>query len=208
MALGIPQDLQEKIWSGHYGPEDIQRIEDLVDQGILDYSTLASVLYSYASHLEAAGDRKGHDTYLIKAVAVSDMGAHQLVTAEQYDVRQTILRDAGRYEDAKEVIDEGLKIDAPIHTKALLMVGKADALSHLGDTDGARTIMSDVAAGVDDVVATEPRQAIRIYRALVRFYKKSGNEAAMNEMVQKAYALILKTGANDQRAKLEYDMNH
>ena len=202
-----PEKLHTKIWSGEYGPDDIARVERMVARGEATAGALASMLYSYATRLKSQGNTAEYERYLSRAVTALEQISPDHAPVNELDVMQSVLREAGKYKEAREVIERALSLeDVPVHTRALLLVGKAEVFQQEGEAAEAQKTMEAVAGMVEEVRALEPKQAIRLYRALMRFYQHLGQEERARAAEKEARSIIEKTGANDQLIKLENDL--
>ena len=202
------QALNNNLWGGTYTPEDIDAAEQSAASGALDQSALSSILYSYATRLRAQGDVDGYKLYQTKAVAASDMAAASApLTTAQLDVRQSILRDVGRNDEAAEVIKRALThTDIPPHTYALLRIGLSEVLHALGRDEESKAEIEHLVPLLPQLAIDDDRQNIRVYRGLVRYFKRIGDTQKMDAAKESARALITKTGAEDQKLKLEHDL--
>ena len=211
----MSQTIRQRIWTGDYEAADIAELEARYRQGQLNGSSFSSAVYSYAGRLKAEGDEKGYRRYLAKALETSDTFANMrksAMTTAELDVRQSILREAGRYLEAGTVIEEGLRKfeeegTAPIHTKALLLIGKANVLEHTNVPVGeVQTTVKAIEELAPEVEEEDEYQAIRVYRALAKHYSKMKDTERAEEAVADARRLIYETGAWDQERKLEHDL--
>ena len=201
------EKLHTKIWSGEYGPDEIARVEQMVARGEATAGTLASILYSYATRLKSQGNTEEYERHLSQAVRTLEQVSQDSASADELDVMQSVLREARKYKEAKAVIEWALSLeDIPIHTRALLLVGKAEVFQQEGDAAESQKTMKAVARLVEEVRVSEPEQAIRLYRALIRFYKHLGQGNKARAAEKEARNLIEQTGANDQLIKLENDL--
>jgi tetratricopeptide (TPR) repeat protein len=209
----VDPGLMERLWAGLYDKKDIEAAAKSYEDGLLNGSAFSSILFTYAKRLRAEGDEDGYRVFLGRAVEASDILAEikeDGMTADELDVRQSILREVGRFAEAGAVIKEALgKLDeeasAP-HTKALLYIGKMEALKETGAPEEAVwEAVREVEQLAKKVAKENPLQAIRVYRGLARHYKERG-EAEFNQAVSQARELIRQTGAGDQELKLEYDI--
>jgi len=208
----MKNDLSTRLWSAEYSAADIKTAEEEFRNGGISGSVLSSIYYTIAGKEKAEGDKANYKEHLQQAVHVSDTFAQQndSLTADELDVRQTILREAKRSDEALPVIEAGLKKPGlAASTKALLLIGQMEALF---DTEGekaekrAKKIMEEVKALVETVRAESELQAIRVYRALARYAKRVGNRTELAHFAQEAQALIDANGAGDQERKLKHDL--
>jgi len=201
-----------KLWKSEYAAKDIQAAEEDFSNGALDGGALSSIYYTVATKKRAEGDQRGYKKYLERATKISDSFIHErsMLGPDEIDVRQSILREAGRADEALSAIEEGLKkAGLATHTKALLLAGEAEALFA---TQGKKAekriknIMKGVEESVQTIAEESPLQAIRVYRALARYAKRVNNRSGLSRFVRKAQALIDAHGAKDQERKLTFDL--
>jgi hypothetical protein len=208
----MSDDLNARLWSGDYSSADIEAAEADFKSGKITGSAFSSICYTVAGKEKAEGNTAAYQEHLKKAVEASDRFAHERssLSADELDVRQTILREAKRDEEALRVIDEGLKKPGiSTATKSLLLVGQTEALLKVDGEKAEKRIkkiMEEVKALVARVEEEAPLQAIRVYRALARYAKHVGNRADLAQLAQKAQALIDERGAKDQERKLKSDL--
>jgi len=97
---------------------------------------------------------------------VAKLVGYQSMSAEQCDVRQSILRARRKYEEAKHCIQHALIKPTRAHTRGLLHASLADVYLKL-ETDWQDEAEIEVQSALLEVAETEkydPRQAARIYR--------------------------------------------
>ena len=127
------------------------------------------------------------------------------MSADQCDVRQSVLRRRGQYDEAKKCIRAALaKNPEKAHTRGLLRVGLAEIYRHEGDRQSART---EVHAALVEAVGAEkqdPRQAARIYKhcADITDFVEQGDPIPGSQLRRKAQTLAQATSARDQLLKL------
>ncbi len=123
------------------------------------------------------------------------------MSPDQCDVRQSILRHRGKYDEAKQCICVALaKNPEAAHTRGLLHVGLAEIYRRDDDRDNADV---EVRLALVDAAASEwrnPRQAVRIYRrcADVVDFVKRGHLLSGRDLRRKAQLLAKGVGIRDQ----------
>lgn len=121
------------------------------------------------------------------------------MSADQCDVRQSVLRRRGQYEEAKRCIRAALaKNPEKAHTRGLLRIGLAEIYRHEGDQQGVET---EVKAALVEAEASErqdPRQAARIYKHCANL--TGGSQGS--QFCRKTEELARSVGAQDQILKL------
>ncbi|MDE2037800.1 MAG: hypothetical protein KGI69_01080 [Patescibacteria group bacterium] len=128
------------------------------------------------------------------------------MSAEQCDVRQSILRRRGRSAEARRCIDAALaKHPMEPHIRGLLYAGLAEAFWREGDKTGARLRALVAQDEAKDAEAKEPQQAARIYRLCARIadLTEDGDPVPGYVLRSRARALAESAGAHDQVLKLE-----
>lgn len=136
---------------------------------------------------------------------VVEIIGYKEMSADQCDVRQSILRRRNRLEEAKKCINAALvKNPKKAHTRGLLHVGLADICRKEGDWRKAET---EVEAALNEAKRAEkedPRQAARIYRqcASITDFFEVGDPIPGNQLRQKAKIISQTVGARDQLLKL------
>ena len=126
------------------------------------------------------------------------------MSADQCDVRQSILRRRSKYDEAKRCIQAALaKNPEKAHTRGLLRVGLAEIYRHEGDW-GARTEVHAALAEAVEAEKQDPRQAARIYRHCAELFGQVGGNGRYltADLRRKAQELAQATGAHDQLLKL------
>ena len=127
------------------------------------------------------------------------------MSADQCDVRQSVLRRRGQYDEAKKCIRAALaKNPEKAHTRGLLRVGLAEIYRHEGNRQSART---EVYAALAEAVEAEkqaPRKAARIYKPCADLFGQVGGNDLhpTDDLRRKAQELAQATGARDQLLKL------
>lgn len=169
-------------------------------------STLSSVFYSYGSHLvrielpKATGYVKKSWIFVraafcaFLAMVVSDLvvlvaGGLGGLTANQCDVRQSVLRRVYRFDGAMEVISEGIrkceeeKPRPPTHTRALFYLGEASIHMHFKEAsiaDGFYTRIGFLLPRIEE--EGEYDQLSRICRHMAEYYRKVGDRRKASQM--------------------------
>lgn len=127
------------------------------------------------------------------------------MSADQCDVRQSILRRRGQYDEAKKCICVALaKNPEKFHTRGLLHVGLADIYRREGDWRNAETEVRAALTNAEEAEKKDPRQAARIYRhcADITDFVEQGDPIPGSRLRHKAKALAQATDAQDQLLKL------
>ncbi|GEM_PF-6991099 len=169
-------------------------------------STLSSVFYSYGSHLvrielpRVTGYVKKTWIFIraascaLAAMVASDLmvliaGGLGGLTANQCDVRQSVLRRAHRFGGAMEAISEGIRKcenespRPPTHTRALFYLGMAGIHLHFGEAaiaDDFYTRIGFLLSRIEE--EGEYDQLSRICRHLAEYYRKVENRRKANQM--------------------------
>jgi tetratricopeptide (TPR) repeat protein len=127
------------------------------------------------------------------------------MSAGQCDVRQSVLRRRGRYEEAKKCIRAALaKNPEKVHTRGLLHVGLAEIYRHEGDWRNAEAEVQTALAEAAKAEKQDPRQAARIYKhcADITDFVEQGDPIPGSQLRRKAQELSRLTAARDQLLKL------
>lgn len=127
------------------------------------------------------------------------------MSADQCDVRQSVLRRRGQFEEAKKCIRAALaKNPEKVRTRGLLRVGLAEIYRHEGDWRNAEAEVQTVLVEAAEAEKQDPRQAARIYRhcADITDFVEQGDPIPGNQLRHKAQQLAQTTGAQDQLLKL------
>ncbi len=127
------------------------------------------------------------------------------MSADQCDVRQSVLRRRGKYDEAKKCIRAALaKNSEKAHTRGLLHVGLAEIYRHEGDRRNAEAEVRVALAEAAESEKQDPRQASRIYKhcADITDFVKQGDPIPGSQLRRKAQELAQATGARDQLLKL------
>ncbi len=130
--------------------------------------------------------------HVVKLIGYEEM------TADQCDVRQSILRRWYKRNEATACCLLGLEKEPKVHTRGLLLVGLASVLPRrMHDTKQHRLNFAIKAA--EEVEEDDPRQALRIYRAAAKLYD---DETLRERYLIKAKDLAEQTDAHDQALKI------
>ena len=127
------------------------------------------------------------------------------MSAGQCDIRQSILRRRGRYEEARKCIAEALaKNPEKAHTRGLLRIGLAEIYLKKKNLWSAREELGNALIEAKEAEEQDPRQAARIFRhcADIVDRMRKGDQHLSNHLRQRAQELIVATGAKDQLLKL------
>jgi len=202
----------DTLWGGTYTDADLEEARAAFSRNDIKGGELSSILYTAAGKKRAEGGFREYTALLTEAVAVSD--AHAIVTGEhmsveELDVWQKILQEAGRLDEAEETLVFAIsKVDdeTPLHLRALLALGRADLALKRGEQEEAKEAIEEIETYLEDP-SLDRRQAIRLYRGLVRFYRQTGDVSKTDRAREEAEKLIAETGALDQKPKLERDLS-
>ena len=127
------------------------------------------------------------------------------MSADQCDVRQSVLRRRGQYKEAKKCIRAALaKNSEKAHTRGLLRVGLAEIYRHEGDRRSSEAEVRMALTEAAEAEKQDPRQAARIYKhcADITDSDKQGGPIPGSQLRRKAQELAQTTGARDQLLKL------
>ena len=130
------------------------------------------------------------------------------MSADQCDVRQSILRRRGqyyRYYEAEKCIRAALaKNPKKAHTRGLLHVGLADIYRYEGIRRNAETEVQAALAEALQAEQQDPRQASRIYRhcADITDFIERGDPIPGSQLRRKAQELAQTNGSDDQLLKI------
>ncbi len=127
------------------------------------------------------------------------------MSADQCDVRQSVLRRRGQYEEAKKCIRAALaKNPEKAHTRGLLRVGLAEIYRHEGNRQGVETEVKAALVEAEVSEKQDPRQAARIYKhcANLTDFVEKGDPIPGSQLRRKAEELARSVGAQDQLLKL------
>lgn len=135
---------------------------------------------------------------------VVDLVGYNNMTADQCDVRQSILRRRGQYKEAEKCISIALgKNPGKAHTRGLLHVGLAEIYQKWGLLQNAREQVLAAIMVAEDTGGQDPRQAARIYRHCANLFEIGGNGSySATDLRRKAQELAKATNASDQILKL------
>lgn len=126
------------------------------------------------------------------------------MSADRCDVRQSVLRRRGQYEEAKKCIPAALaKNPEKDHTRGLLRVGLAEIYRHEGDWRKAETEVRTALAEAVEAEKQGPRQAARIYKhcADITDFVEQGDPIPGSQLRRRAQELAQATGARHQPLK-------
>jgi len=125
------------------------------------------------------------------------------MSAEQCDVRQSILRRRGRYDEAEKCIQAALaKNPEKAHTRGLLRVGLAKIYRHKGNWRGEEEEIRVAITEAAEAERQDPRQAARIYRHCATAYLRFKQGSLAQQLLEQAKYLARATGARDQLLKM------
>jgi tetratricopeptide (TPR) repeat protein len=127
------------------------------------------------------------------------------MSADQCDVRQSILRRRGQYDEAMRCIRAALaKNPEKAHTRGLLHVGLADICKKEGNWRKAETEVQTALIAAKEEAEKDPRQAVRIYRhcANIIDFVEQGDPIPGSQLRRKVKTLLQTVGAEDQLLKL------
>lgn len=136
---------------------------------------------------------------------IVELIGYEGMSADQCDVRQSVLRRRGQYEEAKRCIQAALaKNPEKAHTRGLLRVGLAEIYRHEGDWRNAESEVRTALAEAVEAEKQDPRQAARIYKhcADITDFVEQGDPLSGGQLRRKAQELAQATGAHDQLLKL------
>lgn len=132
---------------------------------------------------------------------------YENLTADQCDVRQSILRRRGKWAEAEFCIDAGLRKESRAHTRGLLLIGKAACHEHNAVSRSSRAEQQRIAMQIESLIPKakkeNPLQAIRLYRGVADIWDRlePGGTHIRNLRMQAA-ELARELGAKDQIVKL------
>ncbi len=127
-------------------------------------------------------------------------GGLKNLTADELDVRCSILRKAKRWEKARAAAGLGLqKDDLSMNTRCLLLLGRAEATEMLAKDEEARVAYLQVRDLIDQLL---PETQVRAWRALAGRFERMGHTDKAREARAKARALATAEGLDDQVIKL------
>jgi tetratricopeptide (TPR) repeat protein len=127
------------------------------------------------------------------------------MSADQCDVRQSVLRRRGQYDEAMRCIRAALaKNPEKAHTRGLLHVGLAEIYHYKGDRQSAQEETHAALAEVAEAEKQDSRQAVRIYRHCADLFSQIGgnDRHATDDLRRKAQELAQATSTRDQLLKL------
>ncbi len=127
------------------------------------------------------------------------------MSADQCDVRQSVLRRRGRHDEAERCIRVALnKNPEKAHTRGLLHVGLAGIYQSKGDWREAEVEVKAALVEAQEAEKQDLRQAARIYRncADITDFFEAGDPIPGSQLRSKAKELAQKADAQDQLLKL------
>lgn len=131
------------------------------------------------------------------------------MSANQCDIRQSILRRRERYDEAKRCIFAGLAKNPEKATRGLLHVGLADILWREGKQRDAKSKITSACFAAMEAEEQDPLQAARIYRHCADVI---GRSSYLNDVYEerwfrgRARWIINAFGAKDQLLKLQQEV--
>ena len=123
------------------------------------------------------------------------------MSANECDIRQSILRRCGRFAEAAECIKDGLRKDPENATRGLLLIAQAEIHERCGEPVLALSRVMDAANIAGMIEKTDPRQAIRIFRRVGNIVGRLNPTGQENVFHHKTRELVEKTPAKDQGLK-------
>jgi hypothetical protein len=126
------------------------------------------------------------------------------MTADQCDVRQSILRAHRKFEPAKRCIYNGLKKNPMrAHTRGLLRLGLAEVCLHQGLSLHVEQEMQEALQAAAEAEREDPLQAARIYTRSANLLEilKQDERARTNDLRHKAHELASAANAADPLLK-------
>lgn len=141
---------------------------------------------------------------LLLSNRVVDLVGYKNMTADQCDIRQSILRRRGQYKEAEKCICIALvKNPLKAHTRGLLRVGLAEIYQKWGLLQNAREQGLAAIRAAEETEGQDPRQAARIYRNCANLFEIGGNgNYSATDLRRKAQELAKSINASDQILKL------
>lgn len=134
---------------------------------------------------------------------VVELIGYEGMSADQCDVRQSVLRRRDQASEAKKCINFALaKNPEKAHTRGLLHVGLAEIYWYEGDWCNEEIEVLAALAEAVEAEKQDPRQAARIYRHCAGVYHRLRWASRARELRNKAKMLMEATGAEDQLLKL------
>lgn len=130
---------------------------------------------------------------------------YERMSADQCDVRQSILRHRGNFEEAKKCIHAALaKNPEKAHTRGLLHVGLADIYRKDGNWRDVEVGVWSAITEANKAEKEDPRQAARIYRHCADIYDsfETKDQIPGSQLRHKAETLLQIVSAKDQLLKL------
>ncbi len=136
---------------------------------------------------------------------IIDLIGYEGMSADQCDIRQSILRRRGKYDEAKRCIREALaKNPEEVHTRGLLHVGLADIYKKENQLFKAEVEMQTALKAAEKAEKEDPRQSARIYRhcADISDWFEVGDSILGAELRRRAKRLATDADAKDQILKI------
>lgn len=129
---------------------------------------------------------------------------YEEMTADQLDIRQSILRRRRKYKEARVCIEIALRKTLNHHTRGLLSIGLAEIFLSEGNWSGVAMEIRAALREAEKCEIREPQQAVRIYRHCSRlYYLLEGKQSLDGDLLRnKAMTLATQSGAIDQIAKM------
>ena len=126
------------------------------------------------------------------------------MTADQLDIRQSILRRRGKYKEARVCIEIALRKTLNHHTRGLLGIGLAEIFLKEDNRDGVAMEIRAALHEAEKCELREPQQAARIYRHCSRLhFLLEGKHSLDGSLLQsKAMTLATRSDAKDQIIKM------
>jgi len=135
---------------------------------------------------------------------VVELIGYEGMSADQCDVRQSILRRRGKYEEAKKCILVAFaKNPDKAHTRGLLHAGLAEIHQREGNSREAKAEVRTAIEEAECAESLDPRQASRIYRQCAEIATAIDNyDPFVRKLQAKARELARATSAKDQLLKM------
>lgn len=134
---------------------------------------------------------------------VVELIGYENMSAEQCDIRQSILRRRKRLKEAEKCIRSALEKCPEKHTRGLLYVGLAEIHFKNNDSYYGGNAIDSAIHFANLVETTEPLQSARIYRNCANILELNiEGSLRVNELREKACSLAMSKEAKDQLLKL------
>jgi tetratricopeptide (TPR) repeat protein len=212
--------LKELIWAGKYfGRNEAFEVMDEIFPALARENLVAALSERSSLYYSAVGhcwkQKKRKPWLLLKMPSLhrssvndsdemqAEAGGVEKLTANQLDVRQSILRRARRYDEALQCISEALNHERiAMHTEALLYIGFGEISRKLRRSNDEAAAYREAEGLLPKVVEQgQLAQAARIARHLSGFYKRRGKAGPAAEFFRLAQRYAEKAGAKDQIIK-------